>query len=95
MVHLYKGLLAVTRLCSCSTDTLTPLVFLNKEELSHKPAPASKASLGQLTLSALGAENRHRNKAPGLWSLQAQTCKVAGISQSRDMSKLPELAWAI
>lgn len=65
-VHLYKGLLAVTRLCSCSTATLISLLSLNKDELSHKPATANEASVGKLALSALRADSSHQNKTPGL-----------------------------
>lgn len=45
-VHPYKGLLAVTRRCSCSAGTFTSLIFLNREEASHKPATASEATMG-------------------------------------------------
>lgn len=36
--HSTKACSAATRLHSCSLDTLTSLIFLNEEELSHKAA---------------------------------------------------------
>lgn len=60
-----KACSAVTRLNSCSLDTLTSLIFLDEEELSYKPAQQQGLS-GQLTLSAHRAERHFGNQTPGL-----------------------------
>lgn len=70
-----KACSAVTRLSSCSVDTLTSLIFPNEEELSYKPG--RQQGLPEVMLrGTLGTKHQ------SWWSPQALTCSVLSVPQS-------------
>lgn len=82
-----KACSAVTKLNSCSVDTLTSLIFPNEEELSCNPAEQEGLS-GQAD-TALCAERHFGNQTPGL--VIPSGPDLLSASQSQHMSDLPEL----
>lgn len=60
-----EGTSEVTSLCRCSETPSKSLLFLKKEECSHKPATASEALLRRLMPPAVRAESGCKNKTPG------------------------------